>query len=149
MDDKYTTKDLEKEISDRADHYRSKNSIIHKAWLIQDVVNAHSEVHGADEIMARFCINEVVTKGVEIYFNRLAKSELKVLKQPFLPGLPLVRPEYLVRRSDVIVGVPTDQMSEQEIKEKISELLKMAAGLEDHAEQLKRYLEQRQNQGIG
>lgn len=142
----YTMQDLEKEIAERADFYREQNDIINKDWLVYDVVRAHGDISGEDVEIAKFAIFELARRGVEKYFNRLSKAEAMPQEQLFLPDLPLVRREYLVKRKGQIVGVPTNKMEVQELWGKVGELRKLAIGANEHADQLVRYIEMREEQ---
>ena len=114
------------------------------SWLTTIVVEAHPNLKGADANWYRVCAYGYVRDAVRKLVNASkAISGKEPDQQMLLPGFNRLQKLYAVERQGKPVFVPIDQMSDDEIKEKIREYTAMAVGCEEHVKELKRYLRER------
>ncbi len=119
-------------------------SLEHKDWKASLVTTLICENH-ADEIpedaeFSRFAIYSFVRREVRLTINKLAgdKPEQKEL-QLLIPGYKMLQTHYVVEREGESIGVHIDNMTSEEIQEKIKRYECMATSCKQHAEELRVY----------
>lgn len=110
------------------------------SWIVQGIVSAHGDIQGTDKDFYVLCAFGHVRTAVREVFRRyrVAPDE-EPDPQLIMPGFERLQKRYLVERDGDQIAVPIEQLTDQEIDEKIAELERMAAGCKCHAEELRRY----------
>jgi hypothetical protein len=113
------------------------------SWLTNEVVASHPDIKGRDTDWYVLCAYEHVRDTVRQVLRQYKGEEPESPPQLLLPGFKRLQRAYLVERDGEQSVVPINQLSDREILAKIREYERMAIGCTEHAEELRRYREQR------
>lgn len=115
--------------------------------IVTAIVGKKEPPDGADRDYYLLCANgytrELVRKVANRYKSDNAEDHEKVAPQLILPGFKRLQTKYLVERRGQAVIVPVDHLSAEEIEAKAAIYESMGAGCLQHAEELRRYAEER------
>ncbi len=126
-----------------------KGCIVHPVAMTQQIIDAHDKINGEDADWYRNCvydrIRDLVRNAIRS-FKGVPKKSLD--PQMILPGYEYVQRAYSITRDDVEQGVPVDMLTDEEAKDKSIELRRMGIGCISHAEELDRYIVDRNSSAI-
>lgn len=140
----YTLKDLDKEIGEHVALIQGSNGgSVDKHFLIQSVLNEHSLPDDVEDGFWICTARELVSLRVNRHWQRLKASETVPDAQLIFPGYERLQRQYLTERDGRSVAVRVEDMTSEELEKKAAELESMSEGLIQHAEEIRRYLRQR------
>jgi hypothetical protein len=119
--------------------------VLHPTFITHTVCSAHiaalpKNAHGDFWRFTGYTyIRELVRKRINVLFDKGAETS----RQMFLPGYKHLQSHYVVKRGDDRVGVPTNQLTGEEIEALAVMHDAMAASCTDHAAELRRYDKER------
>lgn len=137
-------KQLEEEITQIIEDAAASGQVLPVSWLIQSVLKNWASPGGDDADRWSLCAQEHVRATVRRVSNRYMFGSGEAIggdTQPVLEGFDRIQRAYFVKHDGERCLVPTDQLAQDEDEAKIQELKAMASGCEQHAEELRRYLE--------
>lgn len=141
----YSLKDLTQEIEELVEERRQCGGDLHPDWLTQEILSRHSDITGADADFYQCCARGEVRDAVRQRVNRYkAKPELSPDPQLVLDGFERLQERYLIEVDGVQVARLVHDMSHAQLSAKAAELRGMGAGCYQHADEIERYLSQRQ-----
>jgi hypothetical protein len=135
--------DLLDEVQAIVDAGIAANRTVPATWLTNEVIESHPDIKGRDVDWYRLCAYEHVRDTVRKVLRQYKGLPDETPRQIILPGCERLQRAYLVEREGEQTVVPIDQLTEGEITTKIREYERMAAGCIEHAEELRRYQQQR------
>lgn len=114
-------------------------------WITHTIVGRHEPEIGRDAEFWRYCGYSTVRDAVRRHINgRAGDRPERDERQLRLPGYEHLQAYYIVKRKRLgEVGVPIQQMTDQEFDEKIGRYEAMGANCMAHAEELRRYKDAR------
>lgn len=135
---------LTQEVTMLVDGLIKNKRIVHPSLLTQEIIDAHSEIYGADADWYRHCATERVRDLVREAIRRL-KLTARESPDPQLtfPGWRYLQKAYSVKRDGIDQGIPIGQLTPDEISVKRAELERMGESCFNHAEELGRYLQEK------
>lgn len=141
----YSTKDLQAEIARKIEWLKYNNgATLHPDWITQQVLSDHPDITGADKEFYTCCSRAQVREETRRQLNRYrAKAEAEPDSQLTLDGFTRLQQYYLVDRDQTQVAVRVDDLTDDEIDEKVDELQGMGRGCFEHADELLRFKELR------
>ena len=117
-------------------------------WITHEICNAHqsglARGEEADFWMhhGHRAVRADVGNYIRKHFNPEADADDA---QNTLPGFEHVQTHYIVERDGQEIGIPTPQMTDDEIEATVSRMRSSAATLYAHADELERYRMERQH----
>lgn len=115
--------------------------VVAAAWITHGVMMNHSEAEGRDADWLTGNARRHVRACVQKVLGRYKASEsVEGDPQLALPGFSRLQKAYLIERNGEQVIVPIDQMTPDELLERAAEYERMAAGCQEHAREIKRYV---------
>src|SRR3989304_5691501 len=138
--------DVVKECKALLDAHEAAGEAKDMEWLIEELLSAHSQIDGADKDFALLAMH---TAANPRWFKMARRSErIKPDgtddRQGVIPGYEHIQRTYAVTRDGRQQSVPLDKMTSEEIREKIADYQRISKGSKEHAEELARYLEERE-----
>lgn len=121
---------------------------IRPADVAQEVIDSFG-VHDSQDARYQIAMVEYVRRIVASNFNRYkVREELdeEVNDQLILPGFNRLQRRYLVKDGDETVAVKVEDIPDNLLFEKASELRSMGEGCFLHADEIERYIEKRSTQ---
>ena len=120
--------------------------VVDPAWVCQYLVAQHADIAGPDvewyRIHAYENLRQIIGRVVrEFHLN--PEDHLEPDPQMILPGFEHVQKAYAIQRDGRNMIIPIEQLSDEEILAKCDELRRMAKGCYQHADELERYLDER------
>ena len=118
---------------------------LHPSWIAHEICSKHNKVlpknaHGDFWYFTGYSyIREHVRKRINVLFDMVAETS----RQMYLPDYEHLQSHYVVKRGDERIGVPTDQLSDEELDALAAMHEAMAAACTDHAIELRRYKKER------
>lgn len=141
----YSGIDLITEIRKLIDEKLECGETVQAAWIATEVTSRHENIDGEDADFHFFCTGHYVRQQVRRALKHYDCSVDKASDpQLVLPGYECLQRAYAVTREEQQVIVPIDNLSDPEIEAKAAELENMAAGALKHADELRRYVRNRQ-----
>ena len=141
-----TQADLEMEVFTVIERALAQGNVAPAAWITQSVIADHTAISGDDADWYRLCAYGHVRDAVRKCLRRYRLDpETAADPQLTLEGFERVQKMYLVERAGDQVIVPTEQLTPTEVGDKIAELRQMGTGCFLYADELERYLNQRQS----
>lgn len=138
----YLISDIDSEIAKKADELVT-NGQLPKVWLVQAVMKNHAQIVGKDADMAICCMNDTVSRRVNKYFSTIKASEEEKPQMP-LPGFERLQRRYVINRNEEQTIVSVYDMTDAELEGKAKEMDSMAEGCYAHADELRRFKDERQ-----
>lgn len=150
----YSNQDIKREVDSILERVVSAGTKASSAWITTEVCNHHplpDDWDGDDREFWMLCGISGAQKKVREYLNSLQAEEVKT-DQPHLPGIVMpgfkrLQKSYFVSdlssQDPTPVLTPLTEMTDEQITLKVNELRKNAAGLEEHARELLRYMDDR------
>jgi hypothetical protein len=118
-------------------------------WITQEVMSKHplpAALTGDEADFVLLCERAHVYVAVTRLINR-AKVPADGERDPQMafagPGYERLQREYLIDEEGVEVAVPVEQMTDEQLMQKVQELRAMAVGCNEHADEILRYIEER------
>jgi hypothetical protein len=143
----YSTRELSEEIRQIIEEGLDSGRVQPASWIVDAVLKLHPfppDWIGDDREFAEQCCQAHIRVEVRKKLREYKAAEEKDDPvQARLPGFDYVQRAYLVERGGEAVIVPIGQMTLDELQEKIAELEGMAQGCVAHAEELRRYCNER------
>jgi hypothetical protein len=110
-------------------------------WIVQAVLSLHVKPKGKDKDFYLCCAYGHVRAVVRQTLQRMRGEEIEEHSdQLILPGFERLQQRYIIEHDGELLAVPLEQMTQDEIRQKIEELHRMARGCLTHARELERYL---------
>lgn len=134
-----TQTDLESEVHEMIQLGVRQNMVMPATWIAQAVVERHSNISGLDRDFYVLCAWAHIRVSVRRVLRTYRGNPRNTEDQLRLPGHEGLQRAYLTERDKEEVIVPVDQLTEEELLQKESELRRMAVGCDTHANELKRY----------
>lgn len=107
-------------------------------WLTHEIIRKKADISGDDTDFYRVCaythVKDVVKRCVGKY-DAVCKAD----DQLVLDGFEHLQVAYTVNRKGIVVLVPVDQLSDEEIEARAVEYEQMALGCIAHAKELRSY----------
>lgn len=113
--------------------------IVQVDWLTTEILAEMSDIEGDDADFHRACAIIVVKGIVRSVIGKYDKVSSEVGDQLTLEGFDHLQKAYTVKRKNMIVLVPIDQLTDIEIDDRAMEYDKMATGCRAHAKELRAY----------
>lgn len=139
----YAAADLTAEIVAIVEARIDRGQRTEASWITHAIMKAHPGIKGDDSDFYTLCAWEHVRSEVRRAVQRYRITEEEPDRQLVLPGMVRLQRAYLVTQDKKQVVVPLPDLTTEEIESKIAELLSMAAGCQKHADELRRYAEDR------
>lgn len=141
----YTIDELDKEIDGKIAWLQERNGqVASPEWITTAVLHDHPDVEGADADFYLCCSRNSIRSQVRRRLNRFRVESNEPSNQLELEGFNRLQQYYLVARDGEQQAVRIDSLTDREIDEKVRELLQMAAGCQQHVDELLRYRSRRQ-----
>jgi hypothetical protein len=151
---KYTEAELRIEIEAEIRARLANRQPVHPAWLTHTICQRHRAglavdaevtdvIEPEDVAFWRFGGYTITRKLATACINGLEADpgdETSAPTTPFLPGFKLLQPQYVVRRDEIDVMVPTEQMTDDEALAKAELYERNSVTLAEHARELRRYV---------
>lgn len=110
-------------------------------WIVQKVLKLHVKPKGKDADFYLCCAHGHVRAVVRQTLQRMRGEEgEEASEQLIFPGFQRLQRRYIIDQGGELLAVPLEQMTRDEIQQKIGELHRMAHGCLTHARELERYL---------
>lgn len=125
--------------------WQADNRLLHPNFITHEVCSEHNaalpkNVHGEFwRLTGHICVRELVRKRINVLFDKAAETS----RQMCLPGYKHLQSHYVVKRGDDRIGVPTNQLTNEEIDALATMHDAMSVACADHAEELRRYKQER------
>lgn len=143
-----THADLYAEIREIVGEEIKQEHTTNAAWIVPLMIKKHpmpKTWRGPDADAYRICFREHVKAIARECVREFKKIEEKNdPRQRVLPGFKRVQRSYQIERNGEPTLVPLMKMTDDEVEAKISELRRIGKGNYDHADELARYLRERQ-----
>lgn len=149
---KYTEAELRAELEQEISALIENREPVHPAWITHAICKRHQSglavsadnsdiVEPEDVAFWRFGGYTITRKLATACINALepASDSDAGEEQHFLPGYQFLRPQYVVRRDEVDMMVPTEQMTPAELEAKAQQYERNSVTLAEHARELRRY----------
>lgn len=118
--------------------------IVRVDWLTAEYIGSKSRIDGDDYPFYHACaqahINEVVRRVVGKYDSK-PKAENDA--QLVLPGFEHLQRAYTITREGVVVLVPVDKLTDDELLQRAAEYDLMAKGCRNHAREIRQFVTSR------
>lgn len=148
----FSASDFSDEIRNVIEGGLADERVLPTSWIVQTVLERHplpGDWQGPDRDFEELCryghVRVEVRKKLREF--TLAKDEEEsdqAARQPRLPGFDHLQRAYLCRRNGEPAMVPIGKMTELELQRKRNGLRTMARGCHAHADEIDRYLAQRE-----
>lgn len=140
----YTMADLSREIAQEMESRIFKRETLNRDWIVQAILAKHSDVAG-DDVDFHLCASrKTVENAVRQQINRFdVKAEVTPDRQLVLDGFERLQRYYAFEERGVQVAVPVEDMTDAQLEAKEVELMAMGAGCYQHADEIRRYRDQR------
>ena len=139
---------LTREINGVLDRLEEQKHRLVADWVTVEICDKHAEGLATNEHREfwHFCGYSTTRDEVRRCINvrRGDKPESSSSRQHWLPGFVHLQPYYLVERDGKEVGIPTPELEDDELLAKATLYRSMAAGCNAHANEIDRYVEERQ-----
>lgn len=132
---------LQTEIEGLVQRAINSGSTVAAAWITQTVMLAHGNVAGSDADWLIANARRHVRASVQKVISRYKASEQDGDPQMVLEGFERLQKAYLIEREGDQLIVPITQMTAPELMARAFEYRRMAAGCEEHAREIERYVE--------
>jgi len=123
------------------DEQIGQNGTVAVAWVVQSMLDRHSDITGTDADLHRLCAQShfrFTTR--EVLRGRKVDEEKNEPRQSDLfPGYRHLQRRYVVMRGEDAEVVPVEQMTTEELHEKECALRAFAHGAMEHADELADY----------
>jgi len=119
-------------------------AIVNMHWATTEVLNEYANIEGQDVDFYLICARHYVSDQVKRCIKMFEPSEDQSSGQLVLDGFMHLQKAYPVDRPDGRALVPTDQLTNDELKARAAEYEKMAAGCMAHADEIRKYIRDRQ-----
>lgn len=109
-------------------------------------------VHDQQDARYQVAMIDHVRRTVSNMFNRYkvkAEVDEEVDTQLVLPGYERLQQRYLIHENGQSFAVRTDELTDEQLITKQSELRNMGAGCFKHADEIGRYMEERRVESVG
>lgn len=144
MNDKMTETDLDHEVESFLLGRIEAGETIPADWIATAVIEQHPNIDGEDTEWYRSHVYGAVRNSVRRVLRKFKPTEDEGRdEQMILPGFERLQRAYLVEREAAQRVVPINQLTDEEIAAKVVEYETMAAGCLKHADELRRYLQER------
>jgi len=110
------------------------------------VMAAHDGIDGEDADFYLICAQEVVVSEVK---KAIGKYDAPDAETPLMAGFEHLRTAYPVHRGGDHLLVPVSLCTDEELEERAAEFDKAAKGYIKHAQEIRGYIQQRQDQAAG
>lgn len=141
MDIKTIKADIEKLVTDKID----SGQPVAMAWLTQEVLNAHADIHGQDVDFYLVCARYYVSDQVKRHIKKFEPSAGVAEEQLVMEGFDHLQKAYPVERGSERVIMPISKMTNEELEARAAEYDIMAQGCIAHAEEIRRYIDERED----
>jgi hypothetical protein len=143
MDIKTIRADIERLVAHKIDN----GEPVAMAWLTQEILNDHADIAGSDVDFYVVCARYYVSDQVKRQIKKFEPSDTgQPDEQLVMEGFDHLQKAYPVERNAERVIMPITQMTIDELEERAAEYDVMAQGCIAHAEDIRRYIEQRQDE---
>jgi len=139
MDIKQIKTDIEKLVTQKID----SGQPVAMSWLTQEVLNDHSDITGEDVDFYIVCARYYVSDQVKRQIKKFEPSTAEQDGQLVMDGFDHLQKAYPVERGEERVIMPVWKMTDKELEDRALEYDAMAHGCIAHAEDIRRYIEQR------
>jgi Rps23 Pro-64 3,4-dihydroxylase Tpa1-like proline 4-hydroxylase len=142
----YTMADLTREIAEVMEGLIAQRARMNRDWIVQMILARHDDVAGEDAEFYRCASRKTVEAQVRQQINRFdVRAELTPDRQMVLDGFERLQRYYAFEERGVQVAVPVEDMSDAQLEAKEVELMAMGAGCYQHADEIRRYRDQRRS----
>lgn len=144
-----TQPELTREVEAVVEKRLAEKETIPTSWLIHAVVKRFPDLRGADAPFYRLCAFGHVGDTVRAVLRARKEKEAEpdAGAGDLFPGLTRVQRAYTITRDDEQTVVPTEDMTDEEIRAKAAELDRFGRGAIKHGEELLKYLKMRRKAG--
>lgn len=142
----YSIDELRAEISAKIEWLQENNgTVLHPDAITDQIMSDHADINGDDVGFYVCCSRAMVRDQVRRSLNRFDATAIQETIDPqiVMVGFERLQTYYLITRQKERVAVRVDQMTEEEIRGKIAEMLAHIDGMSLHVRELKRYMERR------
>lgn len=124
----------------------SSESVLHPDWITTAVMSGHPDVDGEDADFALVGCRAFVRNETRKQINKIKSiDESDQPEQLVMPGCNHLQKYYACERDSERCAVRVDMMTDDELQQKASEYRAMGRACLDHADEIERYLSERQN----
>lgn len=116
------------------------------AGAVTELINGQGRISGTGFDFYTLCAHEHVHRVVKEVVGDYESPRAEDAKQMKLEGFDHLKVAYTVERDGERVLVPTDHCTSEELLARASEFDRLAEGLQAHAEEIRRYVANRNEQ---
>jgi hypothetical protein len=139
----YSRTELTNEINGIIGERLDENQPIAVGWIVQLVLKKHWEILPLSDF-STFARHEIVNDEVARCVRRFKDPRPDEMAQLVLPGFKHLQKAYRIARNSESMIVPVTAMTDDELLAKVQEHRAMASGHNEHADEIVRYVQQRQ-----
>jgi hypothetical protein len=141
----YTLKQLHEEIASEIALLIESEQVLEPDWITNAVMKEHPQIEGPDVDFYNVLTRSLVRKEVTAEINRIGGKD-KTNEQLPLEGFPNLQMYYVIERQGVLVGVPIEKCTNEELRRKQREIGARIATEQLHFDALGRFIENRRLQ---
>lgn len=122
---------------------------LHPDWITTDIMNKHSDIAGDDADFAIIGCRAFVRNEVRKGINKIKDSDIYAPEQLIMEGFDYLQKYYAIERDGESCAVRIDCATDEELRAKAAEYMKMSVALAAHADEIYRYLAARSRASTG
>jgi len=143
MDIRNITEEVKLTIANLMD---GNENVLHPDWITTGIMGNHQDIEGEDADFAIVGCRAFVRNEVRKQINKIKSiDDSDAPEQLVMPGCNHLQKYYACERDDERCAVRVDMMTDDELQQKAAEYRAMGRACFDHADEIERYLAERQN----
>jgi len=117
--------------------------------IVGEIMSRHSSIEGADADFYILCAFDHVKDAIRIVVSEHAKGSKEKLDPQFiLPGYERLQRKYHIEHNGKSFLVPIEEITKEEMRDKIKEQERLIDGWQIHVAEMRRYFYQRWNEHV-